>query len=46
MDCRVRIVVRRGGINKTVNEVILNVVSDSSRKIYNSVNKVILQILF
>ena len=35
-----------GGGNKTLDEVILNVVSDISRKSYNSVNKVILQYCF
>ena len=35
-----------GGRNKTVGEVMFNVVSDSSRKSYNSVNKVILQYCF
>ena len=35
-----------GGGNKMVDEVMFNVVSASSRKSYNSVNKVILQYCF
>ena len=35
-----------GGRNKTVGEVMFNVVSDSSRKRYNSVNRIILQYCF
>ena len=35
-----------GGVNKTLGEVMFNVVSASSKKRYNSVNKMILQYCF
>ena len=43
VGCQMISVVRWGGVNKTVDEVMFNVVSASSLKSYNSENKLIVQ---